>query len=176
VLAKENPQRYVAFQSHAAKVQQLHGAWQQAAVQRQQQQAEQTQHYMKQQDLAFDAAIANEPAEVRERVLKAAPDVLTKAYEISREELGQAWQTQPLMRDVRVQRMMYDAVKHHLAAQGIRPVHTVPKVVRPGVAEGRATSDSITLSEKMRQFREAPTAKSGAAALQARRRAAANQR
>jgi hypothetical protein len=131
------------------------------------------QTWMNQQDQAFETFARSRPeAEVKE-VRGAVADVLATEYGIDRNALAQLWNTSPLLRSEPVQKLLYNLTRYHLAQQNIRKA-PMPnrKVMRPGdVSIGHDYSE---LTQKMRDFAADSTPRKGAAALMARRRAAAN--
>jgi hypothetical protein len=183
VIAKNNPARYLEIVGHMQNFERIRQTvHQQAAAQQQQHQAEQqrvaqqTQTWMEQQDDAFEKWAQSRPADEVKAVRGGAIDMLVNHYGMDRNELAQLWGSNPLMRSLPVQKLLYDLTRFHMAKESIRPIQkNIPPVMRPGTA-GDFTDYNPGLTEKMRAFAANPTAKSGAAALMARRQAAARRR
>jgi hypothetical protein len=134
-LARDNPERY---QQWTAAMQQLNAAQSHVrAVESQHQEAAQTQfrEYADAEDAKFQAAIPeyNDPARY-EALQDAALDALIDDYGFDQRELAQAWNTNPLLRDHRVQKMFAELGRMRLArarAAEARP-KMPPKPQAPG--------------------------------------------
>jgi hypothetical protein len=167
-----DPARAQAIVSHVrAASQQLQAIQQQQTAQRQQA-AQQQQTWMNQQDDEFEKWSQTQPANEVKAVRGAVIDTLTREYGIDRAELAQLWNSQPLMRSLPVQRLLYDITRFHLARAGIQKAATVHRPVqRPGTAE-TGHADYSELTARMKDFAADATPRKAAAALMARRRAA----
>jgi hypothetical protein len=171
-----DPARAQAIVNHIRTAGQHMQAVQQQAVAAQQHAAQQQQTWMNQQDDVFENWAKSQPAAEVKQVRAAAIDTLVKEYGIDRNELAQLWSSSPLLRSAPVQRLLYDVTRYQLARQSIQkaPMPNRP-VMRPGDVSAPGY-DYSGVAEKMREFAGNPTPKNAAAALMARRRAAANQR
>jgi len=174
----QNPSRFAEITGHLQRVGQIGAHWQQLRAQQQQQQAQQFEVYSKAQDQEYTDYENTRPAaevkQVRERLL----DVLRNQYHVDQDTLGQLWRTNPLVRSSQFQRLVYDAVAYQLAREsaGKRGPANAPAVMRPGANGDFGFVDNSGLAEKFAAFKSDPTPRSAAAALMARRRAAASRR
>jgi hypothetical protein len=180
-MKQTQPERFNQVTQHLNRLAMVNhqvGQIQQAQVEQAvQQQATRVQNYMKAADTEFDGLIANEPD--KELVLKNAVRVLSDTYGVSPEQLQHAWHTNVSMHDPATQRMMFDAIRYRLSQERIaagKVPAKVPPVVRPGMDGDIRSHQAEVSAELVRAFRENPDARSAARLLQARRRAAANQR
>jgi hypothetical protein len=175
-----DPARAQAIVSHLqstskqieATNQQIRAEQQRAA----QQAAHQFQAYSKAEDSKFEEFEKTRPASEVKAVRGAVIDTLVNHYGVDKEELARMWATNPMLRAAPIQRLLYDITRFHIAQDGIKKAPPVNRpVMRPGEVD-TSGADHSGVREAMREFSKAPTAKSAAAALMARRRAAANQR
>lgn len=129
--------------------------------------------YAKSEDAKFRSMVGND----REKVGKVSLEVANVAAEmgIDREQLVHLLQTQPIMRDARFQKMMYDAAELSLIRKATlpKPSRAVPPVQRPGVAAAITSGDSAEVQRALAAFNASPNEKTGGVLLRARR---ANQR
>jgi len=183
VIQKNNPARFAEIAAHLTRIEQVRQAMhqqaqahQQAHAAQQQQAQQQTQNWMNEQDVQFDNWAKSRPAGEWKQVRENVADVLQREYGIDRAELGQMWNTSPLLRSLPVQKLLYDLTRFHLAKDSIHraPMPNRP-VMRPGTVD-TSGADYSELAARMKDFAGNPTAKAGAAALIARRRAASRQR
>jgi hypothetical protein len=181
-ISRTDPKRFLEINGHLQRIEQFRQiAMQQSAAQQQQQQAQQqrvaqqTQTWMNQQDDAFEKWAESKPAEEVKAVRGAAIDTLVNHYGIDRNELAQLWNSNPLMRSLPVQKLLYDLTRFHMAQESIRPVRNVPKVMRPGTADDFGYVDRTGVAEAYRAFEADSTPRKAAAVLSARRQAAARQ-
>jgi hypothetical protein len=154
----------LAQQHHAAEVQRQQAAHQQ-----------QFQSYARASDEAFETFAATRPAAEVRAVKDNIVTVLTEDFGLDPNALAQLYNSNPAFRSLEAQKLIYAAVRNSLAERSVRrSFKGLPPVSqRPGMVD-TGGADHYGVGEKMRAFRDAPTAKSAAAALMARRRAAAN--
>jgi hypothetical protein len=181
-MAQKEPEQYQKFQHRLQvlnqTVQNIQHHQQRAAQQQQAQQQQQWQAWSKAQDDAFDRAVANEPKQVVREIQSRLPELLQKHYNISKDELFQAYHSNPLLRSTAAQKMLWDLAKYHMAKETARraPVDAPRGMMRPGTSQSRLSTEQIDDSVAARAFRDNPDPRSGARLLQARRAAAARNR
>jgi hypothetical protein len=147
-----------------------------AEVQRQQQQtAQQFQTYAQAQDAEFENFERSRPSGEAKAVRANLGQVLAEDFGIDPAALLQIYHSNPAFRSSQAQRLVYMAVRASLAERAMRngPKGLPPVSLRPGASGDYVSGESVVASNKMREFVNAPTAKSAGAALAARRRAAA---
>ena len=151
---------------NAAVLQAQHAFAQQAAQQQQAQQAEQARQFeaYKQEQDARVPVIQNLP-EVQKEVF-----AIAQEHGISKQELMQLYENNPVMRHSAFQIMMHDAAQYRLAKKAVTQAKVTPiaKVQRPGTS-GEAAFDRSELSSLQREFNLNPSSKLGAQLLAARR-------
>ena len=158
ILQKQNPQEYQRLvarvqqdqMENAAVLQAQHAFAQQAAQQQQAQQAEQARQFeaYKQEQDARVPVVPNLP-EVQKEVF-----AIAQEHGISKQELMQLCENNPVMRHSAFQMMMHDAAQYRIAKKAVTKAQyrPVPQVVRPGVSEPRERDDGA-YSSLERQFR-----------------------
>jgi len=184
VLARTNPTRHAEIMSLINRGHQAiahygqHLQQQQIAAQQQQAaQAEQAKQdfsrFAEQHDSLFEDYVKGESAETRRAVTERVPEILQRHYGIDPQGLAEMYRTNPLIRSSAFQRMAWDASRWHIAREALpRAIdRTAPKVQTPGTSSGPITRSDGDYGEASRQFRDAPSAKTGAALLAARRSA-----
>jgi hypothetical protein len=172
MLQRSNPQRYAQLQAHIGQVQATINAAQQQVAQQQiiaQQQQRQQAEVQKQQFRQYaeyhDSRVAAVPPEVGHEVVAIAAE-----HGISKQQLLDLYETNPVMRHSAFQSMMADAAKYRLVQRATHraQVRPVPRVQRPGASSPEAR-DHGEVSSAQNQFNLNPSAKAGAALLAARR-------
>jgi hypothetical protein len=180
LMQRQNPQRFAEFNAHVQRIQatatQLQQAQQQQAAVQQQRIAQQTKSQMQAWDDQYDRATKNDP-DIK-RVKAEIVNVARNHYGISEKDLAHAWQNETWIHHPAVQAMMTDAVRYRLAAAAAayNKARPLPPVQRPGVDGDFGYVDTSGVTEAMRAFAADSTPRKAAAALIARRRAAANRR
>ena len=162
ILQKQNPQEYQRLvervqhdqMENAAVLQAQQAYAQQAAQQRQAQQAEQARQFeaWKQEQDARVPAYQNLP-EIQKEVF-----AIAQEHGISKQELAQLYENNPVMRHAAFQTMMADAgADIRLAQRAVTQakVTPIPKVQRPGTS-GEAAFDRSELSGLQREFNLKP--------------------
>jgi hypothetical protein len=170
-IAKSNPQRAEQIAHAVRNAQQNLGVVEQHRQQAVQHQAQQLKTQMDAWDNEYDKVTANDPdiKRVRAEVINVARD----HYGIPEKDLAHAWQNEAWIHHPAVQRMITDAVRYRLAQQAVQKApRPAGRVLKPGMVDTAGAVDYTELTQKMGDFARQPTAKSGAAALMARRRAA----
>jgi hypothetical protein len=180
LMQRQNPARFAQFADHYNRIQatatQLSHAQQQQRQAEQQRIAQQTKSQMDAWDSQYDQATKNDPdiKRVKAEIL----NVARNHYKISEKDLMHAWQNESWIHHPAVQAMITDAVRYRLAAQAAayNKARPLPKVMRPGVDGDFGYVDTSGVTEAMRAFAADSTPRKAAAALVARRRAAASRR
>jgi hypothetical protein len=178
VTAKTNPQRAQAMVNMIDGVRRVVSEWQQAAGAQQAayQQAQQTQFraWAKQNDDAFDAWASKEvSASELDAIKDEACLMMREEYGATAEQLGQAWHSNPTMRSLASQKMIFEAARNRLARKSIasklqRP--PVPNLQRPGSGNlERPTASDAELSALNKKFSQSLSPKDAAALVAARR-------
>ncbi len=171
-IARQNPERAAQIRTHIDRAQHVNNMMLHAQAQQQQRAAQQFTEYARQQDAAFDDAIAQEPKSVVKQVRDELLNIAKEKYNVAPDDFVRAFQTNPIMRSAPFQKMMYDAARFHLAqktaAQNKAPAN-LPPVQRPGSGEQRADYSQMRIAEAAKAFRDNPTPQNGKALLMARR-------
>lgn len=174
ILQKQNPQEYQRLVArvqqdqteNAAVLQAQHAFAQQAAQQQQAQQAEQARQFeaWKQQQDERVPTYQNLP-EIQKEVY-----AIAQEHGISKQELAQLYENNPVMRHAAFQTMMAELAQFRLAKKAVTQAKVTPiaKVQRPGTS-GEAALDRSELSSLQREFNLKPSSKLGAQLLAARR-------
>jgi hypothetical protein len=160
--------------NRAAQLQQAQASLAQAHQQETQRREQANfQHYASEQDDRFTEMVAEDGPETLKEVQKALPKIL-EGYGIDPRVLRQLYDQDRAFRSAQFQAVLYDAVRFRMTKETMARAKFSPvsKVQKPGVTSGVARSDEF--SPAMTAFKENPSAKSGAALLQARRAAARN--
>jgi len=140
VVAKSNPQRAQAMVGHVEAVRRVLGEWQQAAGAQQaayQQVAQQEfSRWGSFQDSEFDSWAAKECSESELKAIQQeAREMLKQEWGATDQQLAQAWASNPNLRSLPAQKMIYEAAKKRRARKSIasKLQKPVPGVVqRPG--------------------------------------------
>lgn len=173
VLQQTNPARADAMRQALTATERLYRTSQQAqAAQSEIARARQVV-WTRGEDSKFEAAIANEPAEVVHEVTREGMRILRESYGITSEGLSQLVNANPGLRSAEAQRLLFDTIKSRLAAEKIaaKKVVAVPPVMRPGVSAPRASYSDEEASSALREFKSSPSPESAAKYLAARRAA-----
>jgi hypothetical protein len=172
-IEKINPQKAAEIQSQLSRAKGLMDAHLQVEQQRAVLQAQQLQAWVAQEDQKFSQATKHESPETMRKLSEAAVE-LAEEYGVSKAELLQLWNSQPLLRSSAMQRIFADAARFRIAQKGIaEKAHVpVPPVQRPGVSQPRG--DYAGVQAALKSFNADPSPKAAAALLMARR--AANSR
>jgi hypothetical protein len=133
--------------------------------------------WFQEQDRLFNVAV-KDPPQMRAAAQDELVAMATEAG-LSRDEIVNLYETNPILRDHRMQKVLYDAAKYRLAekraaAFRVQPRQTPPPQ-RPGTSSGRTTSAEAELRAAERAFENATTANEGiraAVRLRQTRRAA----
>jgi hypothetical protein len=145
-----------------------------------QQAAHQFQAYSKAEDSKFEDFEKTRPASEVKAVRDNVGKVLKDDFGIDPAALLRLYNSHPAFRSAEAQKLLYTAVRYSLAERGVRANRSIPKnlppVQRPGTDGDFGHVDHSGVREAMRAFAADSTPKKAAAALMARRRAAANQR
>src|SRR5262249_49433203 len=98
-IGQVNPARAQQINAHLERVQNLYNASQQAEAARQQIQTQRLQNFLATEDAKFEEHVAkHEDAATMAKVKESIIDIAEKDYGVSRAELAQLWNSQPLMR------------------------------------------------------------------------------
>jgi hypothetical protein len=103
--------------------------------------------------------------EIAENVVEACQEL-----GITKEELGWAWQNQPVLRSAAMQSLMADAGRWRAAQKSLKNANRppVPIVQRPGVSQPRDPNGDA-VNSALSKFRADPSPKNAAALLLSRR-------
>jgi hypothetical protein len=178
VTAKQNPQRAQAMVNHVEAVRRVVGEWQQAAGAQQAayQQAAQQQFnaWGKACDDAFDAWAGEQVSGAElEAIRDEACEMMKEEYGATAEQLGQAWHSNPTMRSLQGQKMIFEAARNRLHRKSIASKlvkGNIPTVQRPGSGNlERPTANEAELSALGKRLDKLGTVKAAADLLIARR-------
>ena len=175
----QNPQRAEAIRSHLGRTEALFNASRQAEAAQQQIQAQQQAQQMQQvknwvaaQDEHFEKnVIAKTDPATLEKIKANIVQIVEEDYGVSRQELAQLWQSQPIIRSSAFQSMMLDAAKYRMAQRDAagKLDRSVPPVQRPGVSQ---PSDNSGVTHAINRFKSDPSVANASKLLLARRAAA----
>ena len=137
-LASEDPLRYTQYQAWRDEAKELSDQYRLVQQQKQTEQTQQWQTFATKEDALFaekvpDIANPDKRVAITANTLK----YLVDGLGFSEQEIQQAWNT-PGWRDHRAQMALYHAAKHWNAERSVKaaPPKPLPKVQRPGVAQG----------------------------------------
>jgi hypothetical protein len=170
-IAATNPQRAAAINTALERTKVLMDVSQKAQATQQQVRAKQFEQYAQSQDAKFEAYVKAENPATVVKVKDSVGEVLAE-YGISKNNLRQLWQSEPLMRSAEFQKMLYDLTRFKIAARNVPTKidrSPPPPVQRPGISRPQDNSGEIDAA--MRRFNSNPTPKNAAEILLARRAA-----
>ena len=174
LIRQQNPQRHAQIQAHARQVQQLIDAAQAQKAQQAQIQQRQMAQYFDAEDAKFEQWAAKPENSQRVSHVKAeAIKLFESEYGISKSELAQLYNTQPLMRSAVGQQIVADALSFRAAMRSAtaNPARNVPPVQRPGVARSAPSGDNSAVRAAEDRFSRSGSPKDAARLLLARRAA-----
>jgi hypothetical protein len=140
VVAKSNPQRAQQMVNHIEGVRRVIGEWEWAARSRQQvdqqQQRQQWRQWSKVQDSEYEDFASKEASPEERKAIEAEAWALMRAeYGATDEQIAQAWQSNPNLRSLGAQRLLFRAARESLARKSIASKqvrNNIPTVQRPG--------------------------------------------
>lgn len=175
-LAEEDPFRFAKWQASQMQIAHTQREVHEAQQRQQQESIEQFNAWSSEQDKSFAAQFADfNDAEKAPKVRETVVRYLTDTVGVPNDQLPSLWKN-PVFRDARMQRVVYDAARFHAAQAKAKAAVTVPKppVQRPGTApaKGDASSNIAALEQKFASAKGNAQIEA-AAALRAAKRAAA---
>ena len=172
VMQAANPQRHAEAVSHLQRAEQIHKLHEQAKVQQAQIFQAQIAHWSHQQDQAFEQSVAHESPETIKTVKDNLVRVARDAYGLDPNELRQAFSEHPILRAAPFQKLIFSAVKAHLAQEQVAQKKipaSIPNVQRPGVAGDRPSQDEAEAGRAYRKFLQDPNPRSAAEFIMSKR-------
>jgi hypothetical protein len=177
VVAKSNPQRAQQMVNHVEATRRVVDEWQRAAGAQQaayQQAAQQEfSRWSNFQDAEFDSWAAKECSESELKAIQEeSREMLKQEWGLTNQQLAQAWNSNPNLRSLPAQKMIYEAAKNRLARKSIatklqRPA--IPNVQRPGsIIDRPSVADAHQISLE-KEFKSDPSPKNAARLVTYRR-------
>jgi hypothetical protein len=158
VMAKQDPARYTEITARINQTVTLAQAAQQSRAREVQLTQARIHDWQKQQDAAFDGwAAKNETPEGLKRVKDSVLEIAKDEYGLTRDDLAQAWNNNPILHSVEFQRVLFDATRYQLAKRGMKEGRHAPlsPVQRPGVAPLATDVSDDTIRELRSQLKKA---------------------
>jgi len=176
-LANDDPLRWAQWKQRVDNLQSLHGQVVQIEAAREHAQQQAFHQWAEDQDRSFNAQFRefDEP-EKGDALRSSTLRYLTDVVGVPRDALA-GLAGHPLFRDVRMQRIVYDAMRFHAAQEKAKSAKAAgrPPVQRPGTAAERPTSHDSTIKALEAKLANATSTReqiAAAAALRAAKRSA----
>jgi hypothetical protein len=169
MLARTNPARAQEIQGQLTRTQALWNASQQAQAQEQAIAQQRNAAWSKSQDDQYDK-MTNDPPELKTKLGKEAVSML-KEYGATDDEIAAAWHSAGPFRSAIGQRVLRDAAAYRLAQREAthKIDRSVPPVQKPGVSRPHGSSDDGGIAAAQAAFNRAPSPKTAADLLIAKR-------
>lgn len=176
-LATNDPFRFAQYQAALMQYGRIQSANAEAQRQAHERQAHEFKVWADDQDKAFaDQFKEFSDPQLGPKARESVVNYLTDKVGVPRDQLGNLW-TQPLFRDAKMQRIIYDAARFSAAQEKAKSITAAPKPApqRPGVSASKGDAQASTIAALEKKLDSAKTVKQqieAAAALQAAQRAA----
>jgi hypothetical protein len=175
-LAREDWPRLLRWDLQQKKVAVVHQQLSEAQGRRFLENLQQFSDFAKRQDELFIEKVPDMADKTKAAALQDAAVAVLKDHGFSDAELGQMWhgQSQPSLRDHRLQLVIRDAILWRDAQQKVKAAATrlVPPVQRPGVSQPRGAALDAQIQNLIKRLETSGSLKDATALLRARRAAA----
>jgi hypothetical protein len=158
-MSKNDPARHAAIMGSLNHAGAIMAAHKEATAEQQQIQRQQFQSWAKQQDDAFDKSLGAEISVEKKIAIQREIFSAAKESGISREQLAELWESNPVLRSAGFQKMMHDAALYRMAQRNLKSAPAsrsqIPNVQKPGVAKAHGEADLAEIGDLRDQFKRA---------------------
>ena len=155
-LATNDPHRYLQFDARQKELAAVQQQVQAQQYQQNQQRQQWWQNYVKEQDTRFIESAPEFKDAAKAPKIQSQVRSYLKEQGLSEQEVKALWDGNPLFRDARTQKIIYDAARYRAAQDAVAKAvpKNLPPVQRPGTAQTkseRAQADTQALRQRLKQ-------------------------